>query len=241
MPRHNPLEEMIVGLYDRGMGGDPADKIFDIGVSKKLKSGIWSPYLVNVRPALSIDHQNVMPIDKQVHIKSLMLSAMCMELGRVASKRPFQHIYGEPEAGTPFAAAIAAYGEYSQLWKRVIAKPGYGSHQLLEGVHHPGELVTQIDDVVTLGTTKREADIFLRECNLISNDVVVFVDREQGGRAAVEEMGLHLSAAVGALTLFAALEANQRITPTEADFLRDYTLNPPTTVEPTDHPWKQAS
>lgn len=212
------LEELIVGLYDRGMATDPNDRIFDIGVSKILKSKIWSPYLINMRPALSIDYQAAMTPEKQKRIKSMMLGAMCVRLDAVQSIRPFKHIYGEPEAGTPLASSLSAVGGYSLLWKRVVPKPGYGTHQQLEGVHHPGEKVTQIDDVVTLGDTKREANSFLHECDLETEDVVVFVDREQGGKDAVKAMDLHLQAALTATEVFGALHSNGRLNKTEYDF-----------------------
>lgn len=236
---HN--EELIVGLYDRGVGVAPNDKIFDIGVSKILKSKIWSPYLVNMRPALSIDYLAAMAVEKQQRIKKLMLGSMCLSLDGIQKVRPFQHIYGEPEAGTPLASALSAEGGYSLLWKRVVAKPGYGTHQLLEGVHHPGEKVAQIDDVVTLGTTKREADEFLKACDLKTADVAVFVNREQGGQAALESMGLHLDSALTATAIFDALHINRRLTTTEHDFLIDYTTNPAPFEEPADHPWKNAA
>ncbi len=242
MAQFEHTEEMVVGLYDRSMGTSVAShKIFDIGTSKILKSGIWSPYLVNMRPALSFDHENEMPIDEQEKLRSQVLGSVCLQLDEINSIRPFDHIYGEPEAGTPFTAAIAAIGGYSLLWRRVVPKPGYGTHELLEGVNYEGEIVAQVDDVVTLAETKREADEFLTECGAETYDVAVFGDREQGGKQKLHDMGLELKASVGMLTAFEVLRAHHRITQNQFDFLHDYTTGPLIYEEPLDHPWKSKS
>ena len=73
-------EELVVGLYARGDGLDPSRRILDIGTSKILKSEIWSPYLVNFRPVLSVDEHSQVPIRQQKRIKTLFLEAMSDEL-----------------------------------------------------------------------------------------------------------------------------------------------------------------
>lgn len=238
MAEFEHTQELVTGLYERGVSMPPENRIIRIGTSVILKSGIWSPYLINMRPALSLDTQSEMTIDRQAHLKSLLIESMAHELDEINAERPFDHIFGSPEAGTPLASSLAAIGGYSLLWKRVLAKPGYGSHELLEGIYYPGQNVVQVDDVVTRANTKREADEFLRDCGLESTDVAVFADREQSGRQAVEAMGLNLRAAVGAKALFEYLADDGLITESEKDYLVSYTNNPnPPVGDPLDHPW----
>ncbi len=238
MAEFEHTQELVTGLYERGLTLPPKNQIIRIGTSVILKSGIWSPYLINMRPALSVDTRSGMPVDKQTHLKSLLIESVAHELDEINSERPFDHIFGSPEAGTPLASSLAAIGGFSLLWKRVIPKPGYGSHELLEGIYYPGQKVAQVDDVVTRADTKREADEFLRECDLESTDIAVFADREQGGRQAVEAMGLNLRSAVGAKALFEYLADDGMISESERDYLIQYTNNPnPPTEDPMDHPW----
>lgn len=238
MARFEHMEEMVVGLYERGLGGDPKDKILDIGVSKILKSGIWSPYLVNFRPALSVDNRSTVSVPKQEQSKSWLLESFCTPLDELKAAQRFDHIYGPPETGTPLAAAVSGIGGYSLLWRRVEAKPGYGSHQMLEGVYYPGQEVCEVDDVVTLGETKKSEAEFLGSIGLSTNTLVVGVDREQGGRQAMEAEGWVVEAAMRATEIFEILAEAKYLNDAEFDFLMDYTRNPAPLTEPADHPWR---
>jgi hypothetical protein len=74
LPEHE-LQELVVGLYDRGVDQPHERRIIDIGVSKILKSGIWSPYVVNFRPALSLDENSSVSMNQQRRTKRLLLEA----------------------------------------------------------------------------------------------------------------------------------------------------------------------
>ena len=60
----------------------------------------------------------------------------------------------------------------------------------------PGETVVVIDDVVTHADSKLEAIRTLEANGLVVHDVVVLVDREQGGPEAIAAAGYQLRAAV---------------------------------------------
>jgi orotate phosphoribosyltransferase len=215
-------------------------RVLDIGTSKILKSGIWSPYLVNMRPALSVDHGSSQSPRHQIEVRGGLLDAYGVKLEEVATKRPFKHIFGPAQAGTPLASAIGAQCGLSVLWERVGETAQYGTHQELEGVLLDGETVVIVDDVVTTGLTKATGREKIQNAGGEVLDVVAGVDRMQGGAEAVQEMGMEFSAAVNAMTIFEALSANRRITETQFDFLKEYTLAPPIYEEPADHPWKAA-
>jgi orotate phosphoribosyltransferase len=233
-------QDLVVGLYDRGEGLESQRRILDIGTSKILKSGIWSPYLVNLRPALSVDSQSVVSREDQTDIKNLLLQSMAEELCNLSDKVPFDHIFGLPEAGTPLAAAVSGAGGDSLLWQRVKPKEGYGSHQTLEGVYFKGQSVALVDDVATSGGTAETGVEFLTSNGLIANGMTIFFDREQGGAEAIKKTGLTLYSVIGATASFGYLLDGRRITKVEHDYLVDYTNNPAPTSEPASHPWKQS-
>lgn len=231
-------EELIVGLDRRGEGLPKEKRLLNMTTSKILKNGWWSPWLVNLRPALSLDARSDMPRSEQGHVKGLLLDALSGTVDKLEEDRPADHVYGPPENGTPLAAAVSGRDGRSLLWRRVIEKPGYGAHQMLEGAYYEGEDVTQIDDVMTSGLTKEEEAAFLGSLGLGSNRVAVGVDRQQGGMEAMEAKGWKVGAALQASEIFDALHANGRLSQEEYDYLVAYTaLDQYPTEDPHDYPW----
>lgn len=231
-------EELAVGLYERGLSLPPKRRVIDIGTSRNLKNGWWSPWLVNLRPALSIDRGSDQSAEKQSRMKGLLLDGFSHALDMVEADNPAEHVFGPPETGTPVAAAITGRDGRSLLWRRIVAKEGYGAHELIEGAYYAGERVTMVDDVVTSGLTKREEAATLGEAGLGTGRLVVGADREQGGRQSIEDMGWKVAAVMGATDLFAALREAGHLTTSEHDYLVAYTVSPEhPTEDPMDHPW----
>ena len=76
----------------------------------------------------------------------------------------------------------------------------------------PGETVVVVDDLVTTGGSKLEVIAPLSDAGLAARDVVVLVDREQGGREELAARGLSLHAVLTLSTLLDILVKNGRIT-----------------------------
>lgn len=124
-------------------------------------------------------------------------------------------------------------------------KNGIWSHYLVN--FRPVLSFDASSDMSVQGQEIVREDLFLAYSNALiqaedtrygDTDVVVGFDRQQGGREQLEAAGMNLTAAIVAIDAFAALAENQRITQTEFDFLREYTLGPKMLEEPADHPWK---
>ena len=99
------------------------------------------------------------------------------------------------------------------LYPRREAKD-YGTKKLIEGKFVPGETVVVLDDLVTTGGSKMEAIAPLPEAGLKVTDVVVLVDREQGGRGELAARGLALHSV---LTLSTLLDILVRERPDHGD------------------------
>jgi uridine monophosphate synthetase len=90
----------------------------------------------------------------------------------------------------------------------------------IEGTFRPGERVVVIDDIVTDGASKLEAIEPLEAAGLVVEDLVVLVDREQGGRERLAAKGYRLHAVVTISACFDALEAAQLVDHTVLDRAR---------------------
>ena len=95
-----------------------------------------------------------------------------------------------PELGA--VALVAALSLASDKPFAIVRKgeKGYGTNKALEGQAKSGQRVVVVEDVVTVGGAAIEAIKKLREAGLEVLALICVVDREQGGRAAIEALGI---------------------------------------------------
>jgi uridine monophosphate synthetase len=88
------------------------------------------------------------------------------------------HLAGIPQAGVPFAAAVAISTRQSLLGPRKGAKT-YGARSLVDGVYERGDSVILIDDVISTGLSKLETLSVLSSEGLKTDCIVVLIDRQR--------------------------------------------------------------
>lgn len=70
----------------------------------------------------------------------------------------------------------------------------YGTKKLIEGCFKEGDNCLIIEDVVTSGSSILETVKDLKECGIFVKDVIVLLNREQGGARILEENHIKMHA-----------------------------------------------
>jgi uridine monophosphate synthetase len=136
----------------------------------------------------------------------------------------FDRLADVPTAATPIVTAMSIHTGVSMISPRLDAKE-HGLARPIDGSFEEGQKVLMVDDLVTKADSKIEAASVLRDNGLIAEDVLVLLDREQGGREKLAQEGLTLHAAFTITQLLDHLERLEVATPLALDTCRRYLNN----------------
>jgi len=103
-------------------------------------------------------------------------------------------IAGAELGAIALAAATALETGKPFVIVRNAKKAGYGTGKLIEGRLERGERVLLVEDIATSGGQAIEACQTLKNAGAIVTGVVVTIDRQEGGRQAIEAAGLRFEA-----------------------------------------------
>jgi orotate phosphoribosyltransferase len=114
-------------------------------------------------------------------------------LGRALADRvgDAERLAGIELGAVPLLAATSLYSRRPYAVVRKAAKE-HGTAQRIEGEVPPGARLLVIEDVVTTGGSVAETIRILREAGGVVTRVLCVVDREEGGRATLSELGVAL-------------------------------------------------
>jgi uridine monophosphate synthetase len=182
----------------------------DIGAVKfgefTLTSGKKSPIYVDLR--LLASHPDVL---RQVAHAYAELLRRELEIGESGIR-----LAAIPYAALPIGTAVALETGLPLIYPRKEAR-AHGTGQQIEGEFRPGERAIVLDDLITTGGSKLAAIEPLEAAGLEVRDVVVLIDREQGGREDLQAAGYRLHAVLGLREMLDTLVAAGRISAGQRD------------------------
>lgn len=123
----------------------------------------------------------------------------------------FDRICGVPYTALPIATLMADKHNKPMIMRRKEGSKSYGLKKSIEGEWKPGEKVLIVEDLVTSGLSVFETIEPIKACGLEVTDIVVLINREQGGRQNIESRGLNLHAVVTISQVMDILERHGRI------------------------------
>ena len=104
-----------------------------------------------------------------------------------------------------YSISYASAGSSAPIRAFTVRKEAkaHGTGKLIEGPFHSGDRVAVVEDVITTGGSALRAVSAIRDAGGEVVGVLALVDREEGGREALEEKGLRVMSLVTAADLLA--------------------------------------
>ena len=171
-----------------------------------LKSGIESPFYVDLRPLAS---------DPKI------LKLLANYLLDMLPLDNFDLICGVPYAALPMATAMSLESYLPLIIKRKEAKQ-YGTKKILEGIYKPGQNCLLVEDVITSGASLLETIPEIENEGITVSDIVVVLDRQQGGREMLEKKGFRVHSLFTISDVCTILKDEGHLTDDEVERINDF-------------------
>lgn len=120
-----------------------------------------------------------------------LLNAVIDELEKLLPKS-FDKLAGLELGGIPLATGLSLKTGKKCLYVRKVPKT-YGTCNLVEGGFDPGETAVIIEDVITTAGQVCKSVKQMRELGLIVQHVTCVIDRQQGGKENLANIGCSLA------------------------------------------------
>lgn len=160
-----------------------------------LASGMKSPIYVDLRVLPSYPDS---------------MAAVTEELVKAVKKLKPEVIAGAETAGIPLATAISLKTKLPMIYVRKRPK-SYGTQEMIEGILEKDAKTILIDDMATNAYSKVRFIDGIKQAGGIVNDVLIVLDREQGGVEALAKENVTLHSLITLKELLSYMKDNNMI------------------------------
>ena len=179
-----------------------------------LKSGYISPVYIDLRQIISYP-----ALLKEAS------TTLCHLLKKTGCRPDL--LCGVPYTALPIATLMAQTLSLPMVMRRK-EKKDYGTKQQIEGRFAKGDNCVVIEDVITTGGSLKETATDLQARGLAVTDLMVLIDREQGGQQTLSEAGFHVHVVLTLREIFDTLQHAGKLLPHEIKAFEALTgKNPP--------------
>jgi uridine monophosphate synthetase len=193
-----------------------ADLLFEIGA---VKFGAFRIKLHETNPDAPLS---------PIYINLRVLRSYPQVLGFVAAlldkiSRPleFDLLADIPTAATPITTIISHFSNKPMISPRKEAK-SYGLGVPIDGDYQTGQTVLLVDDLVSRGDSKFEFLNILEKAGLVVKDLLMVIDRQQGGAETLREKGYNVYFAATISDLLARYRTTGAIDEARYNEVRSY-------------------
>ncbi|MEZ5315132.1 MAG: orotate phosphoribosyltransferase [Chlamydiales bacterium] len=169
-----------------------------------LKSGMLSPIYVDLRLIISYP---------------TLLQEIAEKMWEKVEHKLFQRVCGVPYTALPIATALSLQQNLPMVMRRKEVK-NYGMKKIIEGAFEYGQNCLVIEDLITSGLSIFETIEPLEKVGLKVTDIIVLLDREQGGKQFIEDKGYHLHSLFTMTDFLHALK--NQMSPKDLEFIERF-------------------
>jgi uridine monophosphate synthetase len=184
--------------------------LFDVEAIKfgnfTLKSGIKSPIYIDLRPLVSYPE---------------LTEQIAKELVNIIKNLKWDVMAGVPYTALPIAVHMSKQTKKPMIYARKEIKK-YGTGRKIEGVFKKGDRCIIIDDMITDGGSKFENIEPIKKAGMKVRDVVVVLDREQGGDKNLAKKGYKLTSLLKLTDMLEILRDYKKISEEKYNEVIDY-------------------
>lgn len=171
-----------------------------------LASGITSPIYVDLRILPSYPES---------------MDFISGEMLKIVKKLKPDVVAGAETAGIPLSTAISLKSKIPMIYVRKRPK-SYGRKEQIEGVLGHGAKVVLIDDMATNAFSKLKFVEGIKNSGGVVEDVVIVLDREQGGVEVLAKDGIKLHSLITLRELLDYMKENNKIEESKYNEVLEY-------------------